>query len=117
MTQHDVVDDLKARRVLHGPADVVPDAVHVDAALVLGQCTVEAPNINLKIPSQHFQQGRVESRLIVMSQYPDAAANGFANQRDRQQDQGRSEPAAVLLIPLPQQKAEGKIKRVRTALL
>ena len=82
-----------------------------------GNALSNPANIDLEIFSKHFQQRRVESRFIVVRQHPDATANRLAYQRDRHEDQGCAEPAAVLSHPASTAENRGQDTSVRAALL
>ena len=73
--------------------------------------------LQLKILPQHFDQRRIEARLIFMRVQRETRAGAFALQRDRQQDQRRLDAHLRFVGPRPHQKAQCDEQRIGAAFL
>src|SRR5690606_27325312 len=114
---HDVLHDLEARHVANSGSDPAPDLAHVDAVLVSRQLTGELRDIDVKILSQHLQQGRIEYGVVLVACQIGLGSCTSPLEFHRQKHQRRAIASLSLAGRRPTKHSEREEERVRAAFL
>ena len=70
--QHHVFRNLPTLDVLDGVGNGLPDCLHIQARIVSRQFAICDAEIEFEILPQHFDERRVEARLVVVQQQREA---------------------------------------------
>ena len=115
--QHHFVRDFPALDVAHRVRDGAPDLRHVEPGAIARQRAIEHAQVELEVLPQHFDQGGIEARLVLVQAHRETRARALALQRHRHQDQRRLVYLPRLVVAGPVEKAQRQEQGIGAALL